>query len=46
MLKVLVVDDEMRVRSGIVMETDWNALGCMVVAEAADGLEGLEAARK
>lgn len=46
MLKVLVVDDELRVRSGIVMETDWNALGCMVVAEAADGLEGLEAARK
>lgn len=46
MLKVLVVDDEILVRKGIVMETDWNALGCMVVAEAANGLEGLEAARK
>lgn len=46
MLKVLVVDDEILVRNGIVMETDWNALGCMVVAEGANGLEGLEAARK
>ncbi len=34
------------VRKGIVMETDWNALGCMVVAEAENGLEGLEAAKK
>ena len=46
MLKVLVVDDEVLVRKGIVMETDWNALGCMVVAEAENGLEGLEAAKK
>ena len=46
MLKVLVVDDEVLVRNGIVMETDWSGIGCMVVAEAADGLEGLEAARK
>lgn len=46
MLKVLVVDDEILVRRGIVMETDWNALGCMVVAEGANGLEGLEAAEK
>ena len=46
MLKVLVVDDEMFVRTGIVMETDWAALGCEVVAEAANGEEGLEAARK
>ena len=34
MLKVLVVDDEVYVRKGIVLETDWAALGCMVVAEA------------
>lgn len=46
MLKVLVVDDERFVRKGIVMEVDWAALDCVVVAEAADGLEGIEAVRK
>lgn len=46
MFKILVVDDESLVRRGIVMETDWNALDCMVVAEASNGEEGLEAARR
>ena len=27
MYKVIVIDDEMLVRRGIVMETDWQALG-------------------
>lgn len=46
MLKVLVVDDEMFVRKGIVMEVDWASLDCVVVAEAANGLEGIEAVHK
>ena len=46
MLKVLVVDDEKLVRKGIVLGVDWLSLDCMVVAEASNGLEGLEAARK
>lgn len=46
MLKVLVVDDEMFVRKGIVMETDWASLGCEVVAEASNGLDGIEAVHK
>lgn len=46
MLKVLVVDDEVYVRKGIVLETDWAALGCIVVAEAENGIQGLEAAHK
>ncbi|MEW4412258.1 response regulator [Clostridium sp. AN503] len=46
MLKVLVIDDEMFVRKGIVLETDWAALGCEVVAEAANGVEGIEAVHK
>lgn len=46
MLKVLVVDDEIFVRKGIVMETDWASLDCEVVAEAANGLEGIEAVHK
>lgn len=46
MLKVLVVDDEVYVRKGIVLETDWASLGCVVVAEAENGIQGLAAARK
>ena len=46
MYKVIVIDDEMLVRRGIVMETDWQALNCVVVAEAGKGIEGLEAVRK
>ena len=34
MLKILVVDDELLVRNGIVMETNWKAVECEVVAEA------------
>lgn len=39
MYKVIVIDDEMLVRRGIVMETDWQALNCVVVAEAGNGIE-------
>lgn len=46
MYKVVVIDDENVVRNGIVLETDWAALGCMVVGEAADGVEGLEQIEK
>lgn len=46
MLKVLVVDDEMFVRKGLVMETDWKALGFVVAAEAENGLEALDAVHK
>lgn len=46
MLKVLVVDDEMFVRKGLVMETDWKALGFVVAAEAENGLEALMASSK
>lgn len=46
MIKVLVIDDEVIVRNGIVLETDWNSLGCMVVGEASNGEEGLEAVEK
>ena len=28
MYKVIVIDDEMLVRRGIVMETDWQTLNC------------------
>lgn len=44
MTRVLIVDDEKYVRMGIRSETDWALIGCEVVGEAANGIEGLEAA--
>ena len=46
MLKVLIVDDEEVVRRGIRLGVDWDSLGCAVAGEAANGEEGLEAARR
>lgn len=43
MYKIVVVEDEKRVREGIIIGTDWAALGCVVVGEAENGAEGLEA---
>lgn len=45
MLKVLVVEDEEMIRKGIVLAVDWAALDCVVVAEASNGLEALEAVK-
>ena len=46
MLKVLIVEDEEMIRKGIVLTVDWEALDCVVVAEAADGLEALQAVQR
>ncbi|MGN0977028.1 MAG: response regulator, partial [Faecousia sp.] len=46
MLKVLVVEDEEMIRKGIVLTVDWAALDCVVVGEAANGVEALEAVRR
>ena len=46
MLKVLVVEDEEMIRKGIVLAVDWAALDCVVVGEASNGEEGLEAAQR
>lgn len=44
MYRVIVIEDETMVRRGIVLTTDWAALSCVVVGEAANGEEGLEIA--
>lgn len=44
MLRVMVVEDEEMIRKGIVLATDWQSLGCVVVGEAANGEEGIEKA--
>lgn len=46
MYKVIVVEDEKLVRSGIVHGTNWSQINCMVAGEAADGEEGIKAAKK
>lgn len=46
MLKVLVVEDEELIRRGIVLAVDWAALGCVVVGEASNGEEALEAVER
>ena len=46
MLKVLVVEDEELIRKGIVLSLDWAALDCVVVAEASNGEEALEAVER
>lgn len=41
-LDVLLVDDEIMIREGFKRLFDWEAHGCQVVGEAADGMEALE----
>ncbi|MCR5721220.1 MAG: response regulator [Lachnospiraceae bacterium] len=41
MTSVMIVDDEKYVRMGIKEQTDWDLIGCEVVAEAANGEEAL-----
>ena len=41
-LNVLLVDDEIMIREGFKRLFDWEAHGCQVVGEAADGMEALE----
>lgn len=40
-LKVLLVDDEIMIREGFKKLFDWQAHGCEIVGEAADGMEAL-----
>ncbi|MCR4740445.1 MAG: response regulator [Lachnospiraceae bacterium] len=46
MYRVVVVEDETIVRQGIIRDTDWGSVECMVVGEAGNGQEGLEVIRR
>lgn len=42
MLRVLLVDDEDRIRRGIAGAMDWAAVDCVLIGTASDGVEALE----
>lgn len=46
MTKVMIVDDEKYVRTGVKNGTDWSLINCEVVGEASNGVEGLELAKE
>lgn len=46
MKQVLIVEDETMIRRGIAEAVDWASLGFQVAGEAANGLEGLDEARR
>lgn len=42
MIKVLIVDDEIIIRTGIRTSIDWESMGMTIVGEASNGKEGFE----
>ena len=42
MIKIVVVEDEMLVKKGLILTTDWQKFNCEVVGDAANGMEGIE----
>lgn len=41
MIRVVVVEDEILVKKGLILTTDWQKYGCEVVGEASNGMEGI-----
>lgn len=41
MLRVIIAEDEDIIRKGLIYTTDWIGMDCVIVAEAANGQEGL-----
>lgn len=45
-VRVMVVEDEPMIRRGIIQVLPWKELDCEIVAEAENGMDGLEKARR
>lgn len=46
MIRIVIVEDEMLVKKGLLLTTDWESFECEVVGEASNGCEGLEVIMK
>ena len=46
MYKVVIIDDEKIIRDGLRKIVPWQSLGCEIVAEASNGIYGIELIRK
>ncbi len=46
MYKVVIAEDEDIIRKGLVYSIDWAELGCSVVADVSNGVEGIDAIKK
>lgn len=42
MLSIIIVEDEDIIRNGLVYTIDWLSMGCIVIADASNGQEGLD----
>lgn len=42
MIRIVVVEDEILVKKGLILTTDWESFGCEVVGDASNGYEGLD----
>lgn len=42
MYKIIVVEDEILVKKGLILTTDWQKYNCEVVGEASNGIEGID----
>jgi len=46
MIRIVVVEDEILVKKGIILTTDWQKFECEVVGDASNGYEGIEVITK
>jgi len=46
MISIVVVEDEVLLKKGLILTTDWESLGCKVVGDASNGCEGIEVITK
>ncbi|MEG1520236.1 MAG: response regulator [Clostridia bacterium] len=46
MIRVLIVEDEDMIRRGLIYTFNWLEMGCVIVADGANGLDGLEKIQK
>lgn len=46
MIRIVIVEDEVLVKKGLILTTDWESFECEVVGDASNGYEGIEVITK